>query len=753
MTDIRVLEGWLEREGRPWLPVSGEIHYSRLPRHRWGEVLGHARAGGLDAVATYVFWNAHEPEPGFFTWEGNRDLRAFVQLAQHYGLESVVRIGPWAHGESRHGGFPDWLVERGLRTRTDDPAYLALVRPFYEQIAAQLEGLSVVDGGPVIGIQVENELYDQPEHLATLQAMARDCGIEVPLWTATGWGGAQVPPSLLAVYSGYADGFWEEADTPWPPFVDHHFRFTSERDDLSVGADVREAFASAAPGARVAQQPTTPFATCELGGGMHVAYHRRPLVPPEDVAALAMAKLGSGSVWQGYYMYAGGTQRVGPHGSEQESHATDYPNDVPALSYDFHAPIGEHGQVRAHHHLLRRQHLWLHADGHRLAAMTAQVTAEGSLESVRTDGRSAYLFLSTHGPAHRPLPARASVQVPVRLSEETVLAPPVPVDLPTGVSVAWPVNLPLPGGQLLRSASASLLTRVSEEDGTEVVVLMATDGVPAVLELAGTVAVHGPATTEHRGGHTLVRLSAPPGPECEIELPGSRVLVLDEASADRLYVLEVAGRERLVLSAAPCYAVGGSLVLHPDEPVTEVAISPPPGALAGPGVTEGATSGRWGRWLVHTEAGHAPVARDLHPEHGVAPVPRRGGSSRRLSAPTDYSSAAQVRVQVPPESFAAHRTLLRVHLQGDVARAWIGETLVSDHFWHGRAWDIDLSDHQDAALTHGVRLEILPRRAADGVWVDPSVRATPDGVTVAAVEILRVARVELTTEEAVGQRA
>ena len=85
-----------------------------------------------------------------------------------------------------------------------------------------------------------------------------------------------------------------------------------------------------------------PFATCELGGGMHVAYHRRPLVSPEDVAALALAKIGSGSVWQGYYMYAGGTQRVGPSGTEQESQATGYPNDVPTRTYDFFAPVGEH---------------------------------------------------------------------------------------------------------------------------------------------------------------------------------------------------------------------------------------------------------------------------------------------------------------------------------------------------------------------------------------------------------------------------
>ena len=89
--------------------------------------------------------------------------------------------------------------------------------------------------------------------------------------------------------------------------------------------------------------PTFPVATCELGGGMATAYHRRPVLLPLDVPAVANAKLGSGSAWQGYYMYVGGTN---PAPGLQESQATGYPNDVPTRSYDFHAPVGEHGQVR-----------------------------------------------------------------------------------------------------------------------------------------------------------------------------------------------------------------------------------------------------------------------------------------------------------------------------------------------------------------------------------------------------------------------
>lgn len=742
---IEVTGRWIERDGRPWFPVTGEIHYSRLPRERWSETLAHARAGGLDSVATYVFWQAHEPEPGRFRWDGNRDLRAFVELAAARGLDVVVRLGPWAHGEARHGGFPDWLVDRGLPTRTDDPAYLELVRPYYAETIARLAGLTHAEGGPIVAAQVDNELYDQPEHLATLRRIAEECGLRVPIWTATGWGGAQVPETLLPVYSAYTDGFWADGETEWPPFAPVHFRYSTIRDDLSVGADLREALDGVKAGPAAAPKETLPFATCELGGGMHVAYHRRPLVEPEDVAAMALAKIGSGSVWQGYYMYAGGTQRIGPHGTEQESHATGYPNDVPALTYDFGAPIGEHGQIRPHHHLLRRQHLWLAEDGHRLAAMPASIGGGGDDPSeprwsVRSDGSSGYLFATTYQPAKRPLAAQPGVRFTVGFEDGEVTVPTGPVDLPAGVSLVWPLRYPLTPDLELRSATAQPLTRVADDEG-DIVVLAATEGVPVELVL---------------GDGTTVDLPAPPGPDCLVRLPGVRLLVLDEASANRLYKLDLAGRERLVLADVPVHNEDGGLVAHPDTPRWSVSILPAPSGLdAGGREGESAASGTWGTWTFTTpDSGPLVLAEGLRPEHGDPPPPRRGGPMDRLSAPEDYSGAARVRIDVPAGALeGADRALLRVDWTGDVGRARIddpagGSPLIGDHFWHGRVWDVDLTPHRDAAAEHGVRLELLPWRRETGVWVDPAVRSVADGVTVESATLVRVGKVRLSAKEA-----
>ncbi len=68
----------------------------------------------------------------------------------------IARIGPWDHAEVRNGGLPDWVLKQGP-TRENDPMYLASVRAWYGQIGDQLKGLLWKDGGPVIGIQLENE--------------------------------------------------------------------------------------------------------------------------------------------------------------------------------------------------------------------------------------------------------------------------------------------------------------------------------------------------------------------------------------------------------------------------------------------------------------------------------------------------------------------------------------------------------------------------------------------------------------------
>lgn len=47
-------------DGKPIQIHSGEMHFSRVPAPYWHHRLKMMKAMGLNAVATYVFWNFHE---------------------------------------------------------------------------------------------------------------------------------------------------------------------------------------------------------------------------------------------------------------------------------------------------------------------------------------------------------------------------------------------------------------------------------------------------------------------------------------------------------------------------------------------------------------------------------------------------------------------------------------------------------------------------------------------------------------------
>jgi len=107
-------------DGRPWLPVMGEFHYSRYPAAEWRDELLKMKAGGIDIVASYVFWIHHEEIENSFDWSERRSLRAFVECCREVGLLAVVRCGPWCHGEVRNGGLP--FVRLGRLIRIDQDA-------------------------------------------------------------------------------------------------------------------------------------------------------------------------------------------------------------------------------------------------------------------------------------------------------------------------------------------------------------------------------------------------------------------------------------------------------------------------------------------------------------------------------------------------------------------------------------------------------------------------------------------------------
>ena len=100
---------YMTRDGKPFFGISGEMHYCRVSPDQWEDAVVKMRCGGLNIISTYVFWNVHEEEEGVFRFDGCRDLRAFLEVCEKHGMYVIARVGPFAHGEMRNGGLPDWL--------------------------------------------------------------------------------------------------------------------------------------------------------------------------------------------------------------------------------------------------------------------------------------------------------------------------------------------------------------------------------------------------------------------------------------------------------------------------------------------------------------------------------------------------------------------------------------------------------------------------------------------------------------------
>lgn len=385
----------------PWIGVMGEFHFSRYNKKYWREELSKIKAGGVNIVSTYLFWIYHEETEGIFDFSGDRDIRTFVELCREEDLYVFLRIGPWSHGECRNGGFPDWLIDKNIPLRQNSPEYLTKVQIFFEKIFEQVRGLMFSDGGNVIGIQLENELGDNPEYLLRLKIMAKDIGFDVPLYTVTGWNcieGARIPvDEVIPVFGGYPEAPWAQHINKLP--LSEHYVFNTMRNDTAIGCDIIEQ--TAEDGWRLPYE-LYPYATCELGGGMQATHHRRPYIKAMDIYAISLVKLGSGNNLIGYYMYHGGTHKIGQYSTLQESTKTGYPNDYPIRSYDFQSPISEYGEIREHYRLLNMLHLFVEDYGNILAPMqTVTSTRTPSADEktslrycMRTDGNSGFVFIN-----------------------------------------------------------------------------------------------------------------------------------------------------------------------------------------------------------------------------------------------------------------------------------------------------------------------------------------------------------------------
>lgn len=430
--NIQVTNRYIEVDGKPCIPVMGELHISRVPVERWRETLLKMKESGIDVVASYLFWIHHEEEKGIFDFTGNKNLRAFINLCHELGLHFCLRIGPYVNAECRNGGLPDWVVnECGNSVQTDKEPYWSYVLSYIHAVAEQIRDLEFW------GIQVDNEVWRGAEYLNKVLNAVLAEGFTAPLYTATAWGNAPLPETLLPMFGGYPDAPWEENINPLGP--NPNLFFSRQREDGLIGSDLLGRYGIAED----KYKNRFPFLTCESGGGNQIGRRRRPLFVSEDIEDLTIVKIGNGANLMGYYMYAGGLNPIGKLSTMQKS-------DYPIISYDFQAPIGDMGQLRRSWFRLSRINTFLHAFGEMLApmdtnlpdVMPTDLSDETTLRcALRTDGKGGFMFISNRVRLNK-LPSHPEQHFDIEFEDRTLS---FEVDIPEDCTFFFPVGIKLAG--------------------------------------------------------------------------------------------------------------------------------------------------------------------------------------------------------------------------------------------------------------------------------------------------------------------
>ena len=306
-------------DGKPFQIMSGEMHPIRIPAEYWRQRIRMAKAMGLNTIAIYLMWNALESEPGVFDLTtGNRDFAKFIRLCQEEGMWVYLRPGPYICGEWDFGGLPPYLLRHPhMRVRDkDDADYMAAVRRYVANVAPVVRSLLAESGGPILMVQVENEYASFGHDLGYLEAIRalwKQHGVHGPFSISDGLGQVRGAKTYVP---GTALGLDGDTD------------FTAAQ---AIAGEMPVWMGEGYPGW------ITHWGDKDFAHG--------------DFAGTLATLLAEGRSFNLYVVHGGTNFDFGAGANANN----DYSNFQPVItSYDYGAPIDEHGAPTVDYHSFRR---------------------------------------------------------------------------------------------------------------------------------------------------------------------------------------------------------------------------------------------------------------------------------------------------------------------------------------------------------------------------------------------------------------
>ena len=306
-------------DGKPFHIKAAELHYPRIPKDYWEHRIEMSKALGMNTICLYTFWNAHEPEPGKWDFEGQNDLRTFIELCQKHDMKVILRPGPYVCAEWEMGGLPWWLLNyEDIRLREDDPRFMSHVENFQKRVAEEVGDLMIDNGGPIIMVQVENEYGSygtDPGYVAKIRDILRKYFGEKTTMFQCDW-------ASNFENNGLPDLIWTM--------------------NFGTGTDIDSQF-----NRLKTLRPDSPLMCSEYWSGWFDKWGADHETRNADEMIAGLSEMTDKNISFSLYMTHGGTN----WGHWAGANSPGYSPDV--TSYDYDAPINEQGRPTEKFHLLR----------------------------------------------------------------------------------------------------------------------------------------------------------------------------------------------------------------------------------------------------------------------------------------------------------------------------------------------------------------------------------------------------------------